>query len=126
MSLLSGVLPRMEALSTGEMPDTVTIHRPGVATANEYGAMVPGSPAETLTTGRITALDASDVETLVSGEMQQSGLEKLTVPRDVDIRGTDTVTVESDRHGTTTVYTVEGLIPLGTFAVHRKVLVRRV
>lgn len=126
MSILTGVLPRIQALTEGEMLDAVTIHRPGAATANAGGAMVASGNADTETVGRIGPLDATDTEDIVSGELRQVGLEKLMLPLGTDIRGTDTVTVYSARHGTTVNYTVEGVAHQSTFAVHRKAFVRRV
>ena len=124
MSILTGVLPRIQSLSEGEMLDTVTIHRPGAATANAGGAMVASGNTDTSTVGRIGPVEATDVEEIVSGELRQDGLEKLTLPLGTDIKGTDTVTVVSARHGTTVNYTVEGVAPRSTFAVHRKAFVR--
>lgn len=124
MSIIAGVLPKLQGISEGEMLDAVTIHRPGAATSNEYGAMVPGAASNVSTTGRISPVDATDLEAVSGGEIRQEGLEKLTVPRATDVRGSDTVTVVSARHGTTKHYTVEGVLPLSTFSVHRKVLVR--
>lgn len=125
MGVVTRILPTLRRLTEAEMPDTVTIHRPGAATANEYGAMVPGADTDTETVGRIGPLDATDIEEIASGELRQVGLEKLTLPLDADIRGTDTVTVESLRHGTTVDYTVEGVARAGSFSVHRKAFVRR-
>lgn len=126
MSIFTGVLPKLQALTEGEMLDTVTIHRPGAATSNAGGAMVASGNTDTETVGRIGPLDATDTEDIVSGELRQVGLEKLTLPLGTDIRGTDTVSVVSARHGTTVNYTVEGVAPKSTFAVHRKAFVRSV
>lgn len=126
MSVITRVLPSLQRLSEGEMPDTVTIHRPSAGPANEYGAMVPGADLGTETVGRIGPVEATDLEEVTSGELTQDGLEKLTLPLEADIRGSDTVTVESLRHGTTANYTVEGVAPPGSFSVHRKAFVRRI
>jgi hypothetical protein len=88
--------------------------------------MVASGNTDTETVGRIGPLDATDTEDIVSGELRQVGLEKLTLPLGTDIRGTDTVSVVSARHGTTVNYTVEGVAPKSTFAVHRKAFVRSV
>lgn len=124
MSLLSGVLPQVQAISEDEMLDTVTIRTSGAVTANSHGAMVPGTETVSTTKGRITALNANDVEHAVTGTLRLEGLEKLTVPLTAAITGKDTVKVVSARHRTTREYTVEGVLPASTFAVHRKVLVR--
>jgi len=125
MGVVTRVLPTLQRITEAEMPDTVTIHRPGAPTSNAYGAEVPGVDTDTGTVGRIGAVEATDLEAITSGELTQDGLEKLTLPLDTDIRGTDTVTVASVRHGTTVNYTVEGVAPLGSFSVHRKAFVRR-
>jgi hypothetical protein len=124
MSILTGVLPSLQALSEGEMPDTVTIHRPGAATANAGGAMVPAGSSDISTVGRISTLSEQDRETLVSGQVRTEGWQRLTIPRAVEVRGTDTVTVASARNGTTTDYTVEQVVPSGSFAVHHSALLR--
>lgn len=124
MSIVAGFLPRVQAISEGEMLDTVTIHRASAGTANEYGAIVAGSPSDVSTKGRISPLDANDLEGVFGGEARQDGLEKLTIPRTVAVDANDSLTVVSARQGTTRNYTVEGVLPLSTFGVHRKVLVR--
>lgn len=126
MSIVAGVLPSLQALSEGEMPDTVTIHRPGAATANAGGAMVAAAGTEIATVGRVSPLSEQDREALVSGQVRTEGWQRLTIPRAVEIRGTDTVTVVSVRNGTTTEYTVEQVVPPGSFAVHHSALLRPV
>lgn len=124
MSIVLGVLPKVIALTEGEMPDTVTIHRPGAPTANEYGAMVPGADTDTVTKGRISQVGGTDHESDIAGEQRMQGWQSLTVPLAASVLVSDTVTVVSARHGTTKVYTIEELVPASSFAVHRKLIVR--
>jgi hypothetical protein len=124
MGIFTGVAPQLQRLSEGEMPDTVTIHTPGAATANAGGAMVPGSPTDSTTKGRIQPLDLKDLEGIVGGETRTEGWQALFIPRAVAVVGSDTVTVVSARHGTTTDYTIEQVVPLQSFGVHRKLVVR--
>lgn len=125
MSVLTRVLPRMQAFSEGEMPDTVTVHRPGAGTPNEYGALVPGANADLAPVpGRLSVLDATDLERVIAGEMRQEGLLKLTLPLDSTIATKDTLTVVSARFGGSVDYTVESVVPLTSYSVDRKVLVR--
>lgn len=107
------------------MPDAVTIHRATGYTANAGGAMVPNGTSDTDTVGRIGPVEQADVEEIVSGELRQDGLEKLVLPLDTTVLTTDRVTVVSARDSTSVEFTVEGVAPKGTFAVHRKVFVRR-
>jgi hypothetical protein len=125
MSIIVPVLPQLQALTEGEMLDAVTIHRPGAATANPGGAMVQGAPTDGYTVGRVRPVDATDTEAIVSGQLRQDGLEKLTLPLGTSVDNADTVTVVSARHGTTVNYTVEGVARTSTLAVHLKVFVRR-
>lgn len=124
MSLLTGVLPLIRALSEGEMLDIVTIHNAGAVSQSTYGgkAVVPG--ADVVTVGRVAPLDATDLERVIEGELRQEGLMRLTIPRDVDVSDDATVTVIAEQDGTTTEYTVEAVLPFSTFAVHRKLIVR--
>lgn len=124
MSVIARVLPRAQALSEGEMLDAVTIHTPGASTPNEYGAPVNGAATDAVTVGRVVPLDANDLEAARAGELRIEGLEVLKIPLATAITGRDSVTVVSARHGTTTDFDVEGVVPLSTFSVHRKALVR--
>ena len=124
MSVIAGVLPRMRSLSEGEMLDAVTIHTPGGGTFNEYGAQVAGAASDVATVGRVSPLDANDLEAARAGELRIEGLERLTLPLETPVTGAATVTVVSARHGTSKTYDVEGVVPLSTFSVHQKVLMR--
>jgi hypothetical protein len=123
-SIFAGVVPELQAFAEGEMLDTVTIRRKGARTATALGGSSYGADTETQTVGRIGPLTKSTVERLSGGQMRQEGLEELHLPRATDMRSADTVVVTSERHATTQAYTVEGLVPLATFAVDRVALVR--
>lgn len=125
MSLLTGVLPQVQALSEGEMLDTVTIHTAGAVSQDAYGGKSVAAGSDVSTKGRISPLDASDLEGVFQGERRQEGLMRLTIPRGAAVSDNATVTVVSARHGTTTNYTVEAVLPLSSLSVHRKLIVRQ-
>lgn len=104
------------------MPDTVTIHG-GAVTQSAYGGKTVGSGGDVSTKGRVSPL-SKDLETVVEGERRTEDWQTLTIPRGVAVTGEDTITVVSARNGTTTLYTVEQVVPRSSFAVHRKVIVR--
>jgi len=126
MSLVLPVLPVAQALSEGEMLDDVTILRPGAYTIDADGGTLPGSDTEVATVkGRISAkVLQTDVEQITAAALKQGGYSKVAIPRDTDVEGTDRVRVVSLRNGTTEVFTIAELVPLGTFAVHRKLIVQ--
>lgn len=124
MGLFTGVAAEMRRFSEAEMPDTVTIRSYAAPTVGEGGGQVPGAPTETGTNGRIAPLSSLSPETERMGQLAQDGVEVLHVPLTASVGGSDRIVVESARHGTTTEYTVEGVMPLGSFAVDRTVLVK--
>jgi hypothetical protein len=125
-SIFAGVVPELQAFAEGEMLDGVTIRRKGARTATALGGSSYGPDIETETVGRIAPLSKATVERLSGGQLRYEGLEELHLPRTTDIRSADTVAVTSVRHATTQAYTVEGLVPLATFAVDRVALVRAI
>jgi hypothetical protein len=126
VSIFAGVVPELERFALGEMLDAVVIRRKGARTATAGGGSTYGAPTETDTVGRIAPLSKGTIERLSGDQLRQEGLEELHLPRTTNIQGADTVEVTSARHGTTQAYTVEGLVPLGTFAVERVALVKAV
>jgi len=125
MSIISPVLPQVQALSEGEMLDTVTIH-PATVSQSAYGGKTTTEGSDVSTIGRVSPLSLKDLEGVIAGELRTEDWQTLTIPRDVGISGDDRVTVVSARNGTTTEYTVEQVVPRSTFAVHRKAIVRPV
>lgn len=119
------VLGTLQRTTESGMPDTVFIERPGADVEDEGGGRTEGPPTTTATVGRIGAMDSGTAqERERAGQVVQDGTEKLVVPMNTDVRGTDRVVVTSARHGTTTRYTVEQVVPLGTYSVHRTLIVK--
>lgn len=121
-----GIAAEMRRFSEAEMPDTVTIRSYGPPTLDEGGGQVPGTPTETETVGRIAPLSSLALESERAGQLAQDAVEVLHVPLTAVVGGTDTIVVESARHLTTREYTVEELVPRGTFSVDQKILVKPV
>jgi hypothetical protein len=118
MGVVARILPTLQRITEAEMPDTVTIYRPGEATANAGGAMVPGEDTEIETVGRVSSLSIEDREGIIGGEQRTEGWQQLTVPVDVSLQLTDQISVGATR------YSIEQVVPRSSFAVHRKALVR--
>ena len=120
------LLDVFERLSVGEMPDAFRVFRPPPPTFDDLGGEVSGGEPLQVASGacRIRAL-ATPEEREVAQQLKQTDVEVLVMPKETDVRETDTVGVDKDRAGTTTAYGIIGLMPLGSFAVHRKALVRR-
>jgi len=108
------------------MLDTVVVLRPGAATVTAGGGRLPGADTTVATVaGRFSPkVLATDIEQITDGMLQQGGYAKVVIPRATDVRSTDRVRVTSARHGTTTLYTIAELVPLGSFSVHRKLIVK--
>ncbi len=115
-----------QKLSLGEMPDTFRVFRPPTSTIDALGGEVSGGEPLQVATGpcRIRALNTPE-EQEVAAQLKQMDVEVLVVPKETDVRETDTVEVDKVRAGITAAYSIVGLMPLGSFAVHRKALVRR-
>jgi hypothetical protein len=124
VSLIANALPQIQTISEGEMLDAVTVHTAGAVSQDTYGGKVVAAGSDVTTVGRISPLDANDLEQIVEGERRQPGLMRLTLPRATTITADATVTVVSARHGTTRTYSVESVLPLSTFGVDRKVIVK--
>lgn len=109
------------------MLDAVTVLRRGAATEDALGGHSYGADTQVATTtGRISALKGRDLERIIAGGVAQEGLQRLSVPRGADVRGTDRVRVVSARNGTTKTFEVVEIAPLGSLAVHRKLIVREI
>lgn len=124
MSIFLGAIPQFQRFAEGEMLDAVTIKRKGARTATPRGGSTYGPDTETETLGRIAPLSKSTVERMTGEQLRQEGLEELHLPLGSDVIGADTVEVVSARHATTSQYTVEGVVPAGTFSVEVVVLVK--
>lgn len=122
----AGTLAELQQMSEDTMPDTVTIERYGSPTADEGGGQVYPAPSTETTTGRISALSTLALEAERAGQLAQDGAEVLHVPLGMLVSGTDTVVVQSARFGGSQRYTVEEVIPLGSFSVDRKIIVKPV
>jgi hypothetical protein len=126
MSIIdSGTLAELQAIAEGVMLDTVTLQRPGERTALPGGGSTFAPGAIVHTAGRVGPLSKSTVEAVSADQLRQEGVEQLSVPLGTEVQGDETATLVSARHGTTTVYDVVGVVPAGTYAVERKLLVRR-
>jgi hypothetical protein len=120
------LLDVFERLSTGEMPDTFRVLRTPESTFDDLGAEVSGGAPVEADSGscRIRPLGTPE-EREFALQFKQVDAEMLVVPRGTDVRETDTVEVTVARTGETATHAIVGLMPLGSFAVHRKALVRR-
>lgn len=110
------------------MLDTVYISGPTTRTRVDLPGgdweYVEGMGEPVATIGMIGPLSRASIEQLRADRIEPTGLEQLDVPMDVEVTGSDTLYVTSARHGGTTEYTVEGVTPLGTYAVSRTVIVK--
>lgn len=122
----AGTLSELQQMSEDTMPDTVTIERYAPPTASEGGGQVYGPPTTETTVGRIVASTTLALESELSGQVVQDGTEVLRVPLGTSVQGTDTIRVLSSRTGEETRYSVEDLVPLGSFSVDRKIIVKPV
>lgn len=121
-----GLLNTFERLSTGEMPDTFRVLRKPPSASDALGASKSGGPAVEVASGncRIRALGTPEERELAM-QLKQVDAEVLVMPKETDVRETDLVEVTVARTGKTAVHSIAGLFPLGSFAVHRKAIVRR-
>lgn len=115
-----------ERLSTGEMPDSFRVLRAPASTFDALGGEVSGGAPVEVDSGacRIRALGTPE-EREIAMQLKQVDVEVLVMPKETDVRETDTVEVTVARTGQTATHTILGLVPLGSFAVHRKAIVRR-
>lgn len=119
----SGTLDRIQALSEDTMPDTAVFRTPGGYTLNPSGSQVLQPATEVTTKGRLTALKGSK-EAERWGRLADENDFLLTIPAATAVTGTATVRVTSARFGTTKDYTIEQVAPLGSFSVHRELIVK--
>lgn len=124
----AGTLADLQQMSEDTMPDTVTIERYAPPTASEGGGQVYGPPTTETTVGRLNTASQTqgDLEAERYGQVAQGDSSLLTVPMGTTVLGTDTIRVLSARTGVETRYTVEEVIPLGSFSVDRKIVVKPV
>jgi hypothetical protein len=111
-------------LSEDNMPDTCTIRTPGALVELDGGGWTTGAPTTATVACRLRPVREPD-EVEAAGKLQEQGLEVLTVPLDAVVTARAMMQHTSARDGAVTLFNVVGVVPLGSFAVHRKVLVQR-
>jgi hypothetical protein len=105
------------------MLDTVEIHRAGERVDKPSGGYEYLEGVTVETSGMIVSLSKTTADKLQADQLKPGAYEQLEVPVDTVIGSEDTVTVTSARHGTVTLYSIEGVIPLETYSVSRVAIV---
>lgn len=124
MSLLD-VLPELRAFSENNMPDSAQIYTPGAYTQDEGGGRIESAPTSVTVPCRLSPV-TDPAEQEVAMRLQQVGLEVLTVPLETAVSVTGSVRHTSARDGAVADLTAVAVVPPGSFAVHKRVLVRRI
>jgi hypothetical protein len=126
----ASVLNQLQALNEASMLDAVVISGPSTRTRVDLPGgewrYEEGTGDKVTTIGKIGPLSKEAVERLEAGGIEYVGLEQLSIPKNVQVTGSDTLQVTSARHGIVTQYKVEGVTPKGTYAVSQIVIVRAV
>lgn len=119
-----GTLDTLRDLSEDAMPDTVTVISFGPVTSTTGGGKVAGSITETATIGRLSvgSLNQSDREAERAGQIRQAETVTLAIPATTIVSGTDMIRVASARYGETRTYTIEEVVPFGSYSVHRTLI----
>lgn len=119
------LLAEFQAMSEDTMPDVVTIEDTyGEPMPDDIGGAEYDLSMVQLTFGRISPLQNSALESEGGTQLAKDRLEVLVLPLDARVTDTSVITVDSVRFGTIVRYTVEEVVPCGTHAVHRKVIVK--
>ncbi len=113
-------LSQLRQMSEDTMPDTVIREIYPEPTADEGGGQVQGEPTLAVTMGRLSVQRGSP-EAERSGRMAQENELILSLPLSEEVETDERVQVISPRLGTSLWYTVEQVLPSGSFSVHRKV-----
>lgn len=121
-----GTLNLFQGLAQSVMLDTVIIEHQGARVSRPGGGWAFEEGTETTTVGKIGPLSDSAIERLQQDQIQYAGMEELRIPKDVVVSSSDTLTVQSARHGTTQAYTIEAVVPKSTFGVQQSLIVKAV
>lgn len=127
MSLIDpGTLAEFKAMTESVMPDTAVFLTPGGRVATEGGGWTDAPVVASAAIPCRTAAAEKPAEVAIADRLQEKGLEILVVPLGTPATANATVRVTSARSGLTTTYTIAGVVPLGSYSVDQRFLIRKV
>lgn len=113
------------ALSAANMPDACTATSAGEFVEDGEGGGSYGDGETQTFACRTWPLNAREMETLVSDQLREPGLEGLAYPLDVSLSATDTLAITREGSEVERRYEVKGLIPDPSYVMHRRAIIKR-
>lgn len=124
--VFAAVLPELTEFSESSMPDSFTVEIKGTFVPDGHGG---GTYAGNTTRGPYKcrlSTGLNEQEQAIADQLQQPNAQRMAYELSTVLAGSETGTATNNRTGEVFAFAVISIVRLGSYAAHRKALIRKV